>query len=695
MTSNIYTSNINVYFPIAGLDNDSQGFRDNFQAIKNAVDEAANEITELQSIAFYGLTGPQGPTGPLGGPTGSTGDFGPTGPTGRIGPQGALGPFGPTGPTGPYITGPTGADSMVTGPTGATGSTGDVGYTGPTGPLSNITGPIGATGRTGPTGPTGRTGPTGAALTGPQGPQGIRGSTGYTGPRGITGPTGSRGVTGPRGVQGFSYTGPTGVLGDTGPTGPRGLQGQTGPTANFQTAYQSGPTANVIVNSGVGPISVSEGLSYTGTLLKFTDATLTKLYSSIDRTGLTLNGNIFTKSNVVWSVPGYNSNLILSNRSDIAQGLDILTLAPAGNYNNGGTIVFATQSPVAGKRQESVRITASGNVGINNTAPSSTLTVGGWVQITSGGVKYPDGTYQDSAGGVVGPTGPTGPAVQNLGNIVAYDTTITTVTNNVDIIVTPNGQGNVVISNNSNVWAFDNSGIIHLPMGQLGDVEKSGALDLYASNVHPWVSMTYGEDPTDGTKSSYIYISDNYNNQGGHVAFIELPTTTFDGSIGWEFNSTGNLYVPGNILPQSNAEVDLGSADSQWRHLYVSGNTIYIGGQALTVTPNGTLTVNGSSVADTYSLVTADYTAVPNQKIYADSTGGSFTLTLPDGAALYDTVTVADPVGEWSTNNVTIAASTTIDGNTGLILDTPARIVFAWTGSVWRTREYTQLFPFG
>ena len=62
MSSNIHTSNINVYFPVSGLDNDSQGFRDNFRAIKNALDEAAAEITTLESIAFYGLTGPQGPT---------------------------------------------------------------------------------------------------------------------------------------------------------------------------------------------------------------------------------------------------------------------------------------------------------------------------------------------------------------------------------------------------------------------------------------------------------------------------------------------------------------------------------------------------------------------------------------------------------------------------------------------------------
>lgn len=48
MTSQINTANINTAYPVAGADNDSQGFRDNFLNIKAAVDVAASEITTLQ-----------------------------------------------------------------------------------------------------------------------------------------------------------------------------------------------------------------------------------------------------------------------------------------------------------------------------------------------------------------------------------------------------------------------------------------------------------------------------------------------------------------------------------------------------------------------------------------------------------------------------------------------------------------------
>ena len=49
MSSNINPNNINGSFPVAGQDNDSQGFRDNFTNILNNFSFAASEINALQS----------------------------------------------------------------------------------------------------------------------------------------------------------------------------------------------------------------------------------------------------------------------------------------------------------------------------------------------------------------------------------------------------------------------------------------------------------------------------------------------------------------------------------------------------------------------------------------------------------------------------------------------------------------------
>ena len=59
MASNINANNIDGTYPIAGVDNDSQGFRTNFTNIKNNMSYAATEISDLQSkvVLKQGLTG--------------------------------------------------------------------------------------------------------------------------------------------------------------------------------------------------------------------------------------------------------------------------------------------------------------------------------------------------------------------------------------------------------------------------------------------------------------------------------------------------------------------------------------------------------------------------------------------------------------------------------------------------------------
>jgi hypothetical protein len=49
MASTINPNNIDITYPIAGQDNDTQGFRDNFRNIKNNLNTARLEINDLQS----------------------------------------------------------------------------------------------------------------------------------------------------------------------------------------------------------------------------------------------------------------------------------------------------------------------------------------------------------------------------------------------------------------------------------------------------------------------------------------------------------------------------------------------------------------------------------------------------------------------------------------------------------------------
>ena len=59
MTSAINPNNIDGSYPVAGQDNNSQGFRDNFTNIKVNFQDAADEITDLQNKGVFkaALTG--------------------------------------------------------------------------------------------------------------------------------------------------------------------------------------------------------------------------------------------------------------------------------------------------------------------------------------------------------------------------------------------------------------------------------------------------------------------------------------------------------------------------------------------------------------------------------------------------------------------------------------------------------------
>ena len=66
---------------------------------------------------------------------------------------------------------------------------------------------------------------------------------------------------------------------------------------------------------------------------------------------------------------------------------------------------------------------------------------------------------------------------------------------------------------------------------------------------------------------------------------------------------TSNLTVGGDILPSIANGGDLGSLSTPWRSLYVSSNTIFIGGTALGVNNTGNLTLNGSIFSPDYNNI--------------------------------------------------------------------------------------------
>ena len=110
------------------------------------------------------------------------------------------------------------------------------------------------------------------------------------------------------------------------------------------------------------------------------------------------------------------------------------------------------------------------------------------------------------------------------------------------------------------------------------------------------------------------------------------------------------------------------------------------------------LTSNGSGVAPTFqapaaggitytAVKVANYTAVNNDGVLTNTTGGAFTVTLPTSPSVGNIVIVVDSFSQWGTNNLTIdpTASIKIAGNTAgdtLVCDiTGATVTLVYTGA--------------
>ena len=130
-----------------------------------------------------------------------------------------------------------------------------------------------------------------------------------------------------------------------------------------------------------------------------------------------------------------------------------------------------------------------------------------------------------------------------------------------------------------------------------------------------------------------------------------------------------NLTVGGDVVPNTANGGDLGSSTLPWRSLYVSNNTIYIGGTAVGVDANGALTTGGTVVGSTpaWANITGKptFATVATTGAYADLTGrptsfnslvtGAYSVNLESGGVLR-----ANVQGIVSDNQLAIEGSTLI-----------------------------------
>ena len=99
------------------------------------------------------------------------------------------------------------------------------------------------------------------------------------------------------------------------------------------------------------------------------------------------------------------------------------------------------------------------------------------------------------------------------------------------------------------------------------------------------VAVYWNESGTELT----VGLTANTGVSDGNIAltgYANLRAETIYGNIGGG-SAQANVYVTGSILPTANVAYDLGSTDHRFRSLWVSGSTIHIGGERISVDNNG------------------------------------------------------------------------------------------------------------
>ena len=530
--------------------------------VKSALlEELHSELQKIEPPEPILVEGPQGPQG----------EIGPEGPRGFIGEQGIQGIQGPVGETGlqgeqglpgKHITEaqlnenghlflyrddgvqfPIGNVIGEQGPVGPIGPQGEKGDKGETG----IQGEQGVRGEVGPKGDRGMVGPEGPV--GPQGERGEQGEQGVVGPKGDKGDTGLTGPKGDRGEMGLpgpdGLQGPKGDKGDPGEQGPQGEPGIDGETPDIEpylkkvTDEQKKFQDNIrrtITRSSFGSSSGGGEVR-----LEFLD--------DVDRDTAKVN-NKFLKYD------GASGKWVGADATSGSTDADTVSFA----VKNGSGVTIAKGTPV----YANTALGASGKtvIGIADAAiPGRMPAIGVLSQ------ELADNGEGDIL--VVGVMENLDTSSFNVGQV---------------LYVAPGGTGLTTTRPSDPNHLIQNVAKVTRSQSQTGQilVEGSGRTNdipngftvtgnITANNVKTLVA---GNNITLTKNSSSIVIASTASGGGGGSANL--------------------LNVTTNIIPTSNNNLDIGSSEKRFRELFLSGNTINLGGATISSDGTGQISISGA-----------------------------------------------------------------------------------------------------
>jgi hypothetical protein len=191
---------------------------------------------------------------------------------------------------------------------------------------------------------------------------------------------------------------------------------------------------------------------------------------------------------------------------------------------------------------------------------------------------------------------------------------------------------------------------------------------------------------------------------GGYAVTIKVTGQTGvsipNGKTVWVYNNGTDVVTAVDHIPSLTLGAALPIASGGTGATTLTANNVVIGNGTSAVqfvapgTSGNLLTSNGTTWTSAvpapggieYEVKTANYTAADKEGILADTTGGAFTITLPATPATGAQVIVADPSGNWGTNNLTIGRNgeTISDVAQDLVCDiSGASVQLVYDGTTW------------
>jgi len=364
-------------------------------------------------------------------------------------------------------------------------------------------------------------------------------------------------------------------------------------------------------------------------------------FSNVWNTGLP-NSNVQFSDNRILTV-NTNANLVLAPNGigKVASNVDIVPNtanafalgSPTRRWNTVYTQYLDVTNYISGTLGNitvsvaNLHITGGSNGYVLQTDGAGNLS---WTAQTGGGGNGNPGgantqVQYNNAGSFGGSASFTFDRTSNVltvnGNISAGNVfTSNTITSHDAYIVTGSFSGDAVTGNSSLYIGSPN----FVPLGTdvmaqfTGNVTNYGQINFQNYSNSPTASGDYIATADNGTDSTH-YIDmgitsstwdDTQTNvlpglapNNGYLytqdGNLTLGTRNGNTSNKWNFDTTGNLTVAGNVLPTGNNTQSLGSATKQWKDLWVSNNTIYINSVPISLAAGNILTVNGADVVTT------------------------------------------------------------------------------------------------